>query len=223
MRLVPSSAALLHRAPLATVWSAAFLASPLRRAPLATMSAAKRVLVPIADDSEDIETACITDVLVRAGAEVTVASVMPSLQVRLARGLKLTADCSIDDCASAEWDAIACPGGMPGAENLRDSAALTALLKKQASAGKLTAAVCASPAVIFATHGILNGPATCYPAPQFKEKIDGWTDAQAVVDGHILTSQGPGTSLQFALKIVEELYGRPKAEELAAGLLTHLA
>ena len=75
----------------------------------------------------------------RAGADVTVASVMPSLQVRLARGLKLTADCSIDDCASAEWDAIACPGGMPGAENLRDSAALTALLKKQASAGKLTA------------------------------------------------------------------------------------
>ena len=128
---------------------------------------------------------------------------MPSLQVRLARGLKLTADCSIDDCASAEWDAIACPGGMPGAENLRDSATLTALLKKQASAGKLTAAVCASPAVIFATHGILNGPATCYPAPQFKEKIDGWTDAQAVVDGHILTSQGPGTSLQFALAIVE--------------------
>ena len=64
-----------------------------------------KVLVPIADDSEDIETACITDVLVRAGAEVTVASVMPSLQVRLARGLKLTADCSIDDCASAEWDA----------------------------------------------------------------------------------------------------------------------
>ena len=35
------------------------------------------MLVPIADSSEEIETACITDTLVRAGAEVTVASVMP--------------------------------------------------------------------------------------------------------------------------------------------------
>ena len=53
------------------------------------MSDAKRVLVPVADSSEDIELACITDVLVRAGAEVTVASVMAEPQVKLARGLKV--------------------------------------------------------------------------------------------------------------------------------------
>ena len=47
------------------------------------MSAAKRVLVPVADDSVDIETVCITDGSY-AGAEVTVAPVMPS-QVRLTR------------------------------------------------------------------------------------------------------------------------------------------
>ena len=41
----------------------------------------KKVLVPVADGSEDIELACITDVLVRAGATVTVASVMPHIQV----------------------------------------------------------------------------------------------------------------------------------------------
>ena len=52
---------------------------------------AKKVLVPVADSSEDIELACITDVLVRAGAEVTVASVMAEPQVKLARGLKVRA------------------------------------------------------------------------------------------------------------------------------------
>ena len=49
------------------------------------------VLVPVADDSEEIETSCITDTLTRAGAEVVVASVMPELQVRMSRGLKVAA------------------------------------------------------------------------------------------------------------------------------------
>ena len=179
-----------------------------------------RVLVPVADDSEEIETACITDTLVRAGAEVTVASVMPELQVRMSRGLKVVADCSIEECRGQEWDAIACPGGMPGAERLRDSAALKELLLAQSAGGKLTAAVCASPAVVFGAHGLLPSAATCYPAPAFKEAVSAasstWEDSKAVVDGHIVTSQGPGTSLQFALKLVEKLYGPEKADELAA-------
>ena len=112
---------------------------------------------------------------------------------------------------------------MPGAERLRDSATLTALLKAHAGEGKLTAAVCASPAVVFATHGILRDAATCYPAPAFKEKVAGWTEAQAVVDGNVLTSMGPGTSLAFALKLVELLFDKEKAEEIAAQMLTSTA
>merc|ERR1719373_331840 len=111
---------------------------------------ALRVLVPVADGSEEIETACITDTLVRAGAEVVVASVMPELQVKMARGLKVVADCLIQDCAGKEWDAIACPGGMPGANYLRDNETLTKLLKDQAAKEKVTAAVWASPAVVLA-------------------------------------------------------------------------
>ena len=58
------------------------------------------VLVPIADDSEEIETACIQDTLVRAGADVTVASVMPEgrLQCKMSRGLNVVADVSIEEC-----------------------------------------------------------------------------------------------------------------------------
>ena len=191
---------------------------------LATPSAVS-VLVPIADDSEEIETACITDTLVRAGATVTVASVMPEgrLQCVMSRGLKVVADVAIDEVKDQGFDAIALPGGMPGAERLRDCATLTAMLKAHSGAGKTTAAVCASPAVVFATHGLLRDAATCYPAPQFKEKVPGWAEAQAVVDGHVVTSMGPGTSLQFALKLVEILYDRAKAEEIAAQMLTTAA
>ena len=188
------------------------------------MTSTKRVLVPVADASEDIELACTTDVLVRAGAEVTVASVMPNqLSVKLARGLKLTADCLIDDCIGQEWDAIALPGGMPGALRLAESPALSVLLQRQVEAKKLTAAICASPAVVLATHALIEGSWTCYPAPNFKEAQTGWVDSKVVVNGCVVTSQGPGTSLQFALKLVEILFGKPKSDELASALLTTAA
>ncbi|CAE8636992.1 unnamed protein product [Polarella glacialis] len=114
---------------------------------------------------------------------------MPNLQVKMSRGLKIVADCSIEDCAGKEWDAIVCPGGMPGAEHLRDSPALIELLKEQSKRSKVTAAMCASPAVVFSTHGLLPETATCYPNPKFKAMVPGWQEAQVVVDGHIITSQ----------------------------------
>jgi len=193
------------------------------RADIQMQAGPLRVLVPIADDSEEIETACITDTLVRAGADVTVASTKADgqLAVKMSRGLKILADCSITECTGKHWDAIALPGGMPGAERLRDCVPLVTMLKEQVAASRLIAAVCASPAVVLASHDLLPERATCYPAPQFKKALpNGWIDASAIADGQVITSQGPGTSLQFALKIVERLYGEEKADELAAQLLT---
>ena len=59
-----------------------------RPSPARTALRAYTVLVPIAEGSEEIETACVTDVLTRAGAEVTVASCAKGLEVRMSRGLK---------------------------------------------------------------------------------------------------------------------------------------
>jgi len=89
-----------------------------------------------------------------------------------------------------QWDAIALPGGMPGAEHLRDSAELKELLLAQASAGKVAAAVCASPAVVFAPHGLLPARATCFPVDKFKAIVGtGWEDSRVVLDGNVITSQ----------------------------------
>jgi hypothetical protein len=57
----------------------------------------KRVLVPIAQDSEEIETSCITDTLTRFGANVVVASTQPdgNLVCKMSRGLKV---CKIFNC-----------------------------------------------------------------------------------------------------------------------------
>jgi protein deglycase len=183
------------------------------------ISMAKKVLVPIADGSEEIEAVCIIDTLRRAGAEVTVASV-DKLQVTASRGVKLVADTLIADCAGRTYDCIALPGGMPGAEHLRDSAALIALLKQQKQTGRLYGAICAAPAVALYPHGLLEGvKATCYPAFQAKLNPAYVSTERVVVDGHCVTSQGPATAIEFALKLVELLLGPAKAQEVGSAML----
>ncbi|MCX5644487.1 MAG: DJ-1/PfpI family protein [Phycisphaerae bacterium] len=180
---------------------------------------AKKVLVPIADGSEEIEAVCIIDTLRRAGAEVTVAAV-GRLQVTASRGVKIAADATIADCRGQIYDCIALPGGMPGAEHLRDSAELIEMLKKQKQAGRFYAAICAAPAVVLQPHGLLEQVrATCYPA--FRNKLDlaYASDERVVIDGNCVTSQGPGTAIEFALKLVELLFGTEKARQVGAAMV----
>jgi 4-methyl-5(b-hydroxyethyl)-thiazole monophosphate biosynthesis len=182
----------------------------------------KKVLVPIANGTEEIEAACIIDTLRRAGAEVTVASV-EALQVTASRGMKLVADAGISDCVNQTYDCIALPGGMPGAEHLRDSTPLIKLLKQQKQSGRLYGAICASPAVALQPHGLLDKTrATCYPG--MRDELDPTcaSSEAVVVDNNCVTSQGPGTAIAFALKLVELLFGARKAREVAGAMLVQL-
>jgi len=183
---------------------------------------AKKVLVPIADGSEEIEAVCIIDTLRRAGAEVTVASVA-KLQVTASRGVKLVADTLIANCTSQTYDGIALPGGMPGAEHLRDSAPLIDMLRKQKQAGRLYAAICAAPAVVLRPHGLIEQVrATCFPALQGKLDPAYASHERVVVDGNCVTSQGPATAIEFALKLVELLFSPAKAKEVGSAMLAEL-
>jgi len=178
-----------------------------------------KVLVPIAEGSEEIEAVCIIDVLRRAGADVTVASVGDP-QVTASRGVRIVADCQIEDCREVDFDLIVLPGGMPGAAHLRDSQALLDLLRRQRAADGWYGAICAAPAVVLSHHGLLAGrEATSHPA--FADQLaDGHAvDARVVVDGRCVTSQGPGTAIEFALTLVKLLMGEAKAAEVAAPMV----
>ncbi|XP_010450538.1 PREDICTED: protein DJ-1 homolog C-like [Camelina sativa] len=78
------------------------------------------VLIPIGYGTEEIEAVVLVDVLRRAGAEVTLASVEQKLEVEASSGTKLLADVLISKCADQVYDLVALPGGMPGAVRLRD-------------------------------------------------------------------------------------------------------
>ncbi len=179
----------------------------------------KKVLVPIANGTEEIEAVCTIDVLRRAGAAVTVASVS-ECQVTASRGVNLVADCCITDCVDEVYDLIALPGGMPGAEYLRDSAVLETLLKDQVRAGRLYAAICAAPVVVLQYHGLLkNRRATCHPSIAIHLKNNEAVEKRVVVDENCVTSRGPGTAVEFALTLVEQLYDSQMAQEVAAHML----
>jgi len=180
---------------------------------------AKKVLVPIADGVEEIEAVCIIDTLRRAGAEVTVAGVQ-SLQITASRGVRLTADAIIANCKNETYDAIVLPGGMPGAEHLRDSADLVAMLKEQKASGRLYAAICAAPAVVLHHHELLkNARATCYPSMQSQLDPNQVSNERIVVHGQCVTGQGPAVAIEFALKLVEMLFGQGKAKEVGEAML----
>jgi protein deglycase len=185
-----------------------------------------RVLLAVADGSEEIEAATVADVLVRAGAAVTIAAVGGRRAVRMSRGLVVEADALVEDVARdhRDYDLVVLPGGMPGAEHLRDCKQLETLLRAAAAdpEGPVIGAICAAPAVVLAHYGLIgNRDATCYPAPKFVQMLHHISEGDVVVsaDRRFITSRGPATAMPFALALVERLYGKPLADKLSKELL----
>ncbi len=178
-----------------------------------------RVLVPIAEGSEELEAITIVDVLRRAGVEVTIAGLTDE-PVIMSRHTVILPDAALDEALEEDFDMVVLPGGLPGADNLDKDERIHALLQKQASHGKFVAAICAAPRVL-AHAGLLDGKtATSYPGflelpdrPEVKS-----TGSPLECDGNIVTSRGPGTALDFALKLVELLEGNTKRDEVEARL-----
>ncbi|MDQ2076868.1 DJ-1 family glyoxalase III [Marinimicrobium sp. ABcell2] len=176
-------------------------------------------LVPIANGSEDIETVTIIDILRRAGVDTLVASVHDQPEITAARDTRITADGVLEECLDQDYDLIALPGG-PGAKHLRDCAPLIDALKQQRDRGGWYAAICAAPAVVLAHHGLLDGlKATAFPDVQEDLPDRSRADERVVTDGHCITSQGPGTALEFSLMLVEKLCGKVKRDEIESRLV----
>ncbi|EKO3394695.1 DJ-1/PfpI family protein [Vibrio fluvialis] len=184
----------------------------------------KRILVPIAPGTEEMEAVTIIDILVRAGYQVVVASAdfEGKLTMTASRGVTLTAECKLVDVADDEFDAVVLAGGVGGAENFRDSTLLVEIIKQQKYDGRLVAAICASPAVVLQHHDLFPGALmTCHPNFQDRIPQDLWRNRRVTFDvnNNLLTSQGPGTALEFAVEIIVQLSGKELAREVALPLV----
>lgn len=178
------------------------------------------ILVPLAEGFEETEAIAIVDVLRRASLEVVTASLAKKL-VMGAHGVAVEADLLWDEVDQSEVHAIVLPGGMPGTTNLRDDPRVLELVRRLSDEGRLTAAVCAAPLVL-AEAGVLDGgvPFTCHPSTRpLLEAHSPLEGPRVILSGSVITSQGPGTALEFALACVEHLVGGERAGELAEAMM----
>ncbi len=176
----------------------------------------------LADGFEEIEALTPVDLLRRAGIDVVTVSINSSAVVTGAHGIKVTADILLPQADTSSTDMLIAPGGMPGAKHLADNMTVRAAFASQASKGGYIAAICAAPAVLLASAGILNGKnATCYPG--FEEALTAGganhVAGRVVKDGNVITSNGPSSATLFALELIKCIAGTEKADEVAAGIL----
>jgi 4-methyl-5(b-hydroxyethyl)-thiazole monophosphate biosynthesis len=177
------------------------------------------VLVPLAEGFEETEAVTIIDMLRRGGIDVTVAS-LDGKAVAGNHGISLNPDTDLDTALRKEFDLVALPGGQPGADNLEADPRIREVLQKMVDSGRFVAAICAAPKVLKAA-GLLDGKeATSFPGflDTSPAKDMRYSTAAVVQDGKVVTSRGPGTAMDFALKLVEVLQGKEKRDEVETRL-----
>jgi 4-methyl-5(b-hydroxyethyl)-thiazole monophosphate biosynthesis len=178
------------------------------------------VLVPIAPGFEELEAVTIIDLLRRAQVEVVVAGLQGPEPVTGSRGTTLVPDAGLDEVLERDFDMITLPGGLPGADNLDQDPRIQALVRRMAEQGRYTTAICAAPKVL-GRAGVLDGKrATGFPGHLENlqsDKIDIVTEP-VVIDGKVITSRGPGTAMDFALTLIEQLCGVERRREVEGPL-----
>jgi protein deglycase len=174
------------------------------------------VLTILAEGFEEAEAVTPIDVLRRAGAEVTLATIGTGIHITGRNGMTMHADTMIGNVENADFDCVFLPGG-PGVKLLRDDPRVRAIVRRHAEAGKWIAAICAAPTVLH-DIGLLDGRRYTAHFSVANELPHILSDQRVVIDGKIMTSRGAGTALDFGLALVEQLFSGEKSSEVSRSI-----
>lgn len=171
------------------------------------------VLVILAEGFEEIEATTPIDLLRRAGAEVTTASLAEGIHVSGRSGITLHADTPLAPVENRLFDCLFLPGG-PGVKKLRADPRVKPLVLRHHEAGKWIAAICAAPTVLH-DAGLLEGRRYTAHFSVANELSHILATERVVVDEKLITSRGAGTALDFGLQITEKLFSAEVAREIS--------
>lgn len=172
-----------------------------------------------ADGFEEIEGLTVVDMFRRAGISIQTVSIADSLTVTGSHDIKVQADCLLKDFDFNTVEMLILPGGMPGTTNLSKCEPLCDALMQFSRQGHYLAAICAAPSILGGL-GILNGRvATCYPG--FEKKLFGAyiTTDPVAKDGHVITSRGMGTAIEFASALIAVIQDQEVADKIKESIL----
>lgn len=164
-----------------------------------------QVYIHLAEGFEEIEAITVVDVLRRVGINAEIVSVTNKREVCGSHNITVIADSLFENIDYSKGDMIVLPGGMPGTLNLSKHSGLIKKITEYNVQGKWVAAICAAPSILGKLGLLKDRDASCYPG--FEEQLEGArVSYQTVVQSdNIITSRGPGTAIEFSLKIVEVL------------------
>ena len=170
-----------------------------------------QILVLLADGFEETEFVVPVDLWRRAGFKVTVASVSGAEVVDGLHGIKVQADVALSKLEPTDFDAVFLPGGGVGVQNLKASAAVENTVCSLNDDNKWVLAICAAPTVL--------SKATCYPGCETDLVCREFSEERVVVDGNIVTSRGPGTAEEFALKCIAVMGGAELSQKIQSQIV----
>lgn len=171
----------------------------------------KKIVMIIAfRDFRDAEYFVPKGILETAGAEIKTVSNKKGTAIG-ADGGDVDIDLLVSEINPANFDAIVFVGGPGCLENL-DNENSYKVVRETVFQGKILASICISP-VILARAGVLEGKkATVWSSPMdrspvkiLKENGVIYEDKPVVVDGKIITGNGPSAAEDFAKVIIEAL------------------
>ncbi len=174
-----------------------------------------KIAVFLAKGFEEIEALAVVDICRRMELTVDMVSVMEERGVEGSHGILVQADKLFSEADFSAYDMLILPGGGLGTKNLEAHQGLMEQIDAFYEAGKYIGAICAAPS-IFGHRGFLKGRRACsYPA--FESHLEGAqvTKGPVEIDGHVVTSRGMGTAVDFGLAVAGIFCGKEKAEGLA--------
>lgn len=174
------------------------------------LTAKKAAFIIPFKDFRDVEYFIPAGILRAAGIKITTVSVQKGIALG-ADGGEAKVDLEVSELKTEDFDALVFAGG-PGAAKLINNEDFHTAACNFFAHGKIVAAICIAPAIL-AEAGILEGKkAAVWSAPLNKEAIKilekngaNYEDKSVVVDGNIITANGPMAAKEFAEVLVDIL------------------
>lgn len=186
----------------------------------------KRILILLSNGFEVMEAACFTEVFgwasIYGDTHFDQLSVGFRSPVRTTFGFDVLPEKLLHEINVDDFDALVIPGGFGDAGFYEDalSEPFLDVIRNFDMRQAPIAAVCVS-ALSLAAAGVLKGKrATVYHQIGGTRKAElerygaVFVDEPLVIDGHLMTSTGPGTAIELAFKLLECLSSHAFAQEL---------
>ena len=167
---------------------------------------------------EPMEAIAPCDILRRGGVEVQLAGIGGTL-IEAGHGVRVQADCRVEDLKLASTDMVILPGGLGGVHSILACDTAMNFIRLAYEYGKYIAAICAAPTILAQLHITDGRKATCYPGLEEKMGAAVMTACGAVQDGRVITGRAAGSADEFGLLCLQALKGKAAADQVAADIV----